>query len=236
MRLYYFPEPKKHSPRFLYTYPISIGREGFATPLGRFAIKDKIVNPSWTATPDTIADYKLNNRPLRTYEAPGSPTNPLGKYAMLMNLPGYLLHGTNKPYSIGRRVSYGCIRLYPEDIEHLFNMIRRGTQVTIVNQPFKTGVGNGHVYLEAHQPLQEGQEDAGVSLTPLISKLIELESDKLSENEWQKIDSIAKHLNGMPTYLKPHTPNAAASTDGRLIKVGEVLKKSRKVNNKPRKN
>jgi L,D-transpeptidase ErfK/SrfK len=87
------------------------------------------------------------------------PDNPLGKYAMTLSLPGYLIHGTNKPAGVGMRSSHGCIRLYPEDIEALFGRVGRGTEVRFVNQPVLAGWHEGQLYLEVHPPLAEETHD-----------------------------------------------------------------------------
>jgi L,D-transpeptidase ErfK/SrfK len=74
-------------------------------------------------------------------------------------LPAYLIHGTNKPWGIGMRVSHGCIRLYPEDIAELFHKVKVGTTVNIINNPYKIGGADGVLYLEAHPPLSTATRD-----------------------------------------------------------------------------
>jgi L,D-transpeptidase ErfK/SrfK len=144
MRLYYFF--KKDRSWLVRTFPIGIGSEGNNTPLGNFSVIQKIVNPSWYV-PESIRKEK----PTLPKVVPPGPDNPLGTHALRLSLGTILLHGTNRPYGIGRRVSHGCIRLYPEDIPKLFQLVTIGTRVTIVRQPVKVGVKNNEVYIEVHK-------------------------------------------------------------------------------------
>ena len=149
MRLYYFP-PRLNTERgIVITFPVSIGRSLSPTPEGSFNIVDKIQNPVWTVPATVLQEHKDNGGSIDAIIPPG-PNNPLGDYAIVLDKPGYLIHGTNKPYSIGRKVSHGCLRLYPKDIEQLSNRVARGTVVRIINEPIKTGRLNNIVYLK-HQ-------------------------------------------------------------------------------------
>lgn len=138
------------------THAISIGREGLSTPLGSFRIVRKDKNPTWTPTPQTHADRAKEGRPPLPAVVPPGPDNPLGDYAMRLSVPGYLIHGTNKPWGLGMEVSRGCIRMYPEDIERLFPQVPVNTPVHIVDQPYKVGWSGDDLYLEVH--LKEGEE------------------------------------------------------------------------------
>ncbi len=148
MRLYFFFTVKKS--RMVVTYPIGIGDEGTDTPVGVYRVTEKVVNPSWHV-PRSI---KLEKPELPDVVPPG-PDNPLGSHAMRLSGKDILIHGTNKPWGVGRRVSHGCIRLYPEDIPRLFDQVSAGTMVTIVRQPVKVGMKGGRVYLEAHRDQYE---------------------------------------------------------------------------------
>ena len=116
--------------RLLRSYPIGIGRDGHATPIGATTIVRKQENPTWYPTASA-----RNDDPTLPAAVPPGPDNPLGARAMYLGWRNYLIHGTNKEYGIGRRASRGCIRMYPEDIEWLFPRVAIGTQVTVVNQP-----------------------------------------------------------------------------------------------------
>jgi L,D-transpeptidase ErfK/SrfK len=138
LRLYYFP---KDGP--VVTLPIGVGRDGYATPVGRTTIVRKQKDPTWYPTATTRAD----NPDLPASVPPGDD-NPLGAYAMYLGWPAYLMHGTNMPWGVGRRVSRGCIRLYPESIEWLYAQIPVGTQVTTLQEDVKLGRHHGELFIE----------------------------------------------------------------------------------------
>jgi L,D-transpeptidase ErfK/SrfK len=144
MRLYYFF--KKHKSFLVKTFPIGIGTEGNNTPQGNFSVIEKIVKPSWHV-PESI----MKEDPTLPRVVPPGPENPLGSHAMRLSLSTILIHGTNRPFGIGRRVSHGCIRLYPEDIPKLFKLVSTGAQVKIIRQPVKIGVEDKNVYMEVHR-------------------------------------------------------------------------------------
>jgi len=168
MRLYYYPPPDTPwEPRRVITHPVGIGRVGLETPLGTYFVKDKIRHPSWTVPPAMAADYRARGVPFEAVVPPG-PDNPLGDYALVLNTPGYFIHGTNRPWSIGMRVSRGCVRLYPEDIASLFPQVPQGTPVRIVNAPYKLGREDGVWYLEAHLPEGRTPEAAATTVADLL--------------------------------------------------------------------
>jgi L,D-transpeptidase ErfK/SrfK len=144
LRLYYYYRVARR--RFVRTYPIGIGSEGNDTPVGEYRIIEKIERPAWHV-PESIRKEK----PSLPEVVPPGPRNPLGSHAMRLSLPTILIHGTDKPWGVGRRVSHGCIRLYPEDIPVLFGATPKGTKVSIVSQPVKAGMKDGRVYVEVHR-------------------------------------------------------------------------------------
>lgn len=152
MRIYYFVSPEE-----VVTYPVSIGRMDWKTPLGKARIARKQQSPSWHPPASVKKEAAARGESVPDVVPPG-PDNPLGAYALRLNLPGYLIHGTNKPYGVGMRVTHGCIRLLPEDIEELFHKVRVNTQVQILNQPVKVGWLDGVLYLEVHPPIEEHLE------------------------------------------------------------------------------
>ncbi|MDH3980798.1 MAG: L,D-transpeptidase family protein, partial [Gammaproteobacteria bacterium] len=154
MRLYYFPSADSGQQQTMITHPISVGRMDWNTPLGKTSIIRKQTNPSWTP-PESIKKEALADGIELPDVIPGGPDNPLGRYAMRLGIPGYLIHSTNKPYGVGMRVTHGCIRMYPEDIEGLFADIPVGTPVQLVNQPIKLGWMAGGLFVELHPPLDE---------------------------------------------------------------------------------
>lgn len=143
LRLYYFFN--KGGKRQVATFPIGIGDEGTETPLGSFRIIEKITHPAWYV-PASIRKEHPELPPV----VPAGPNNPMGSHALRLSMPSILIHGTNRPYAVGRKASHGCLRLYPEDIPNLFRMVAKDTPVTIVRQPVKVGVSEGKVYIELH--------------------------------------------------------------------------------------
>jgi L,D-transpeptidase ErfK/SrfK len=142
MRLYYFLGKDTN---LMTTFPIGVGDEGKETPVGQFRIIQKIVNPAWHP-PKSIRE----ERPEVPRVVPPGPDNPLGTHALRLSLGSVLIHGTNKPWAVGRRATHGCLRLYPEDIPRLFRLVSKGELVTIVNEPVKVGVRQDRVFMEVH--------------------------------------------------------------------------------------
>jgi len=140
------------------SHPIGIGREGWATPTGAAEVTQKAREPTWYPPASVRAEHAELGDPLPSIVPPG-PDNPLGHFAMRLSMPGYLIHGTNKPPGVGMRVSHGCIRLYPEDIEALFDRVPSGTPVNIIDEPVLAGWRDGELFLEVHAPLAEDERD-----------------------------------------------------------------------------
>ncbi len=139
LRLYY--NAKKENK--IYTFPLGIGDEGWETPVGVAHVVEKRVHPTWHIPKSLWGKYEVKTIP------PG-PDNPLGDYWLGLSLKGYGIHGTNSPWGVGRLVSHGCIRLYPEDIEVLFKKVKIGTRVEIIYEPVKICTSDDHVYMEVH--------------------------------------------------------------------------------------
>jgi len=153
-RLFYYPAVGEGERVQVMTYPIGIGRIGWETPLGDTKVVAKARDPHWYVPWSVQQERKEMGNPLPPVVPPG-PDNPLGSYVLKLEMPGYLIHGTNQPYGVGMRVSHGCVRLYPENIELLYSMVDIGEPVSIVNEPFLVGRLNGELYLESHTPLED---------------------------------------------------------------------------------
>ncbi|OGT53643.1 MAG: hypothetical protein A3F17_01160 [Gammaproteobacteria bacterium RIFCSPHIGHO2_12_FULL_41_15] len=195
MRLYYF---QKHD-KLVYTYPIGIGRKDWRTPIGRYKIIQKMKDPYWQV-PDSIMAYRIKHGdPVQKIMPPG-PTNPLGQFALRLSDPTYLIHGTIEPKGVGREVSAGCIRLYPEDIKELFSLVPNGTPVRIVDEPVKYGFDAGHLVIEAHPPLPEDAEDFWANLADLEKKLVKA-NDNAEPLHWNEVIKLAQEAMGIPTAL-----------------------------------
>src|SRR4051812_28164235 len=148
-RLYYFPPAKAGEPLAVQTYPISIGKMDWKTPLGMTRIVNKREKPSWYPPESVRREHAADGRPLPKIVPPG-PDNPLGEYAMRLGIPGgaYLIHGTNLPAGVGMQVTHGCIRMYPEDIAELFKLVAVDTSVRLVDQPYRMGWHGEELYME----------------------------------------------------------------------------------------
>ena len=158
-RLYYYPKPKRGQPQQVITYPVSIGKMDWHTPLGETHVIQKQVDPVWTPTESVRAEHARDGDILPARVPPG-PQNPLGDRALRLaaGKGTYLIHGTNNPIAVGLAVTHGCIRMYPEDIHALFPDVPVGTKVLIVNEPVKVAWVEGELLLEAHPPVDaEGQ-------------------------------------------------------------------------------
>jgi L,D-transpeptidase ErfK/SrfK len=158
-RLYYYPKPVRGKPVQVITYPVSIGKMDWRTPLGTTHVIAKIKNPIWYPPESVRKEHAAAGDPLPPFVPPG-PDNPLGAYAMRLAAGNgtYLIHGTNNPIAVGLAVTHGCIRMYPDDVSALFPMIPVGTPVRLINEPVKVAWVDGELLLEAHPPVDaEGQ-------------------------------------------------------------------------------
>lgn len=152
LRLYYYS-----AEGIVETYPISVGRDGFSTPVGLTRTTIKVKDPHWSPPSSMRKEAAARGEPAPEVVPPG-PDNPLGRHAILLGLPSYLIHGTNKPEGVGMRVSRGCIRMFPEDIESLYERVPSGTQVNILDQPFKAGWSeDGVLYAQSFPQLEENE-------------------------------------------------------------------------------
>jgi len=197
MRLYYFPEPKSGKLPEVITYPVSIGRMDWKTPLGKTRIVQKQKDPPWYPPASIKAEHAANGEILPDMVPGGTPENPLGSRAMRLSQRSYLIHGTNKPYGIGMRVTHGCIRMYPEDIEQLFPLTPVGTPVYIVDQPIKIGQLAGTWFIEAHAPLEE----TNLPTQATFERAMELINEKIGLSvfiDTQAVRSAIEQINGLP--------------------------------------
>jgi L,D-transpeptidase ErfK/SrfK len=205
MRLFYFPEATPGDTPVVITHPIGIGREGWRTPQGTSRITEKLVKPTWNVPVSVRREHAEMGDPLPA-RVPAGPDNPLGDFAMRLSLPSYLIHGTNKPYGVGMRISHGCVRLYPEDIARLFDEVPVGTPVQIINEPYVAGWRDGQLYLEAHEPLAEEARRWGDTLAPMEAA-VKIRALGLSDAvDWEKARQVAREARGIPVPISPGSP------------------------------
>ncbi|MBI1422219.1 MAG: L,D-transpeptidase family protein [Gammaproteobacteria bacterium] len=203
MRLYYYPKPKPGQAALVQTYPISVGRANWSTPITETRVTAKITDPVWYPTESIRAEHAADGDPLPKSVAAGDD-NPLGRFALRLSLADYLIHGTNKAFGIGMQVTHGCIRLYPEDISYLFENVPVGTPVRIVNQPYKTGWHNGQLYLEVHPLLEGAKEENRQNKTPVVQALIAATSNRPQYPvDWHKVEVMALERKGLPEAVGP---------------------------------
>jgi len=170
-RLYYYPKPKRHQPQTVISYPVSIGKMDWRTPLGVTEVIAKQKDPWWSPT-KSVRDEHAKDGDILPARVPPGPDNPLGTRALRLGAGKgtYLIHGTNNPIAVGLAVTHGCIRMYPEDVEALFPLVPVGTKVRIVNEPVKVAWVGGELLLEAHPPV----DAQGQSYEPDVDKFAEL--------------------------------------------------------------
>jgi L,D-transpeptidase ErfK/SrfK len=198
LRLYYYDAEDGY-----FSYPLGVGRDGFLTPLGTTKIVRKKERPSWYLTPSEIRDHPELPRVI-----PPGEDNPLGEYALYLGWPAYLIHGTNTPWGIGRRTSRGCIRMYPEDIEWLYQKVPIGTRVTVVDQPVKLGWKDGELYIEV-QPstmqidkMEETSRSPGppdpIPLAQEADRILKVAGDSSERLDWPTIERALTDRQGYP--------------------------------------
>ena len=194
-RLYYFPPDGKR----VETHPITIGFIGKSTPVGTTRVVKKEANPTWYP-PASIH----REEPDLPAAVPPGPDNPLGAFALHLGWKNYLIHGTNKPDSIGRTVSHGCIRLYPEDIERLFSEATVGTRVRTVEQPATAGWKDDALYVQVAPSKAQAEEiDTEKPVTPDsargVAKIVRAAAGEYADLvDWTAVERTAKERTGMP--------------------------------------
>lgn len=191
MRLYYYPEGSQS----VFTFPIGIGKVGKTVPMGNTSISRKTVNPTWTPPKDIREFNRQQGIELPQSMGPG-PDNPLGPYALYLKVPTYLIHSTIFPESIGRRASFGCIRMNEGDIKQFYPLVQPGTPVAIVNIPTKIGWDDGRLFLETHAPLEEHEDGGITNIVSSIQHALPVHSVTLIN--WQLVSYLSEQRDGVP--------------------------------------
>jgi len=202
MRLFYYPARKKGEPLTVITYPIGVGRVGWAPPEGTTRIIKRTLDPTWRVPPSIRQEHLEMGDELPAVVPPG-PDNPLGRQSFTLGWPGYLIHGTNKAYGVGMRSSHGCIRLYPEDIVQLFDTVPMGTKVRVVNQPLLFGRYGEDVLVQALGALEDDTRDWQKNGRKLMEKALpETVHRGLKEKaitiDWERAEALAIAAHGVP--------------------------------------
>lgn len=199
-RLYFYPKQVEGESKKVITHPISIGRLDWDTPLGETRIIAKKENPTWTP-PQSIKDEHAEKGEILPDVVPAGVDNPLGLFALRLGVPGYLIHSTNKPYGVGMRVSHGCIRMYPEDIEKLFSQVSRGTPVYIVNQAIKVGWSKNKLYIEVYPELEGNEKSYSERLAIALDLIEAVNNQQLPVLNGETLRSALEQSNGIPVVI-----------------------------------
>jgi L,D-transpeptidase ErfK/SrfK len=192
MRLFQFKGDSKSLA--VSTYPVGVATIERPSPMGQMYLARKATRPTWHVPASIAEDHRKKGDPLPAKVLPG-PQNPLGEYALYLSKSTYLIHGTNKPASIGLRATNGCIRLYPEDVKKLYENTPVKTPVCIVNQPYLLGQSNGVVYMEVHAPPED--LDA-VEFDNIYRKLRNIEKESGRTLDWSKVKKVLAEARGIP--------------------------------------
>jgi len=203
-RLYYYGK-LEGSNQVITTFPISIGRQEWLTPLGRAKVVSKRKNPTWFPPKSVIAEHAERGDFLASSVPPG-PNNPLGEYSLRLSIPGYLIHGTNRPAGVGMQVTHGCIRLYPENIEWLFPKVPIGTPVMIVNQPYKFAYVGDELFFQAYPSLEPEDDAYARSLTRVMEVFVQVADSTTTKIDWDRIDEAYQKPTGVPVLVGQRVP------------------------------
>lgn len=176
------------------TYPVGVGTKERPTPTGQMRVARKQTRPTWHVPASIAEDHRKKGDPLPA-EVPPGPENPLGECALYLSKPSYLIHGTNKPASVGLNASNGCLRLYPENVKMLYDDTPVNTPVAIVNQPYLIGQHDGVLYMEVHTPLEDSD---AIELDKMYTKLRTVEKKSARTLDWKKVKAVQAEARGIP--------------------------------------
>jgi L,D-transpeptidase ErfK/SrfK len=204
-RMYYYPENQTDK---VMSFAHGVGRQDWKTPLGKTSIARKIKDPSWHPPESIRREHAANGDPLPAIVPPG-PHNPLGAYALYLNLPGeYRIHGTDidKINGIGMQITHGCVRMYPEDIEVLYNSVAVGTPVYLVKQPIKVGWLDNVLYVEAHPDLEGEEMTQDQRYTVALALIQKANNQEIPDFDQKALNETLKKLDGDPTPIYERLP------------------------------
>ena len=182
----------------LITFPVGLGRMDWKTPLGISTIDLKLEKPAWYPPQSVRDEYNNQGKFLPAEVLPG-PDNPLGELAMRISIPGgYFIHGTNRPDGVGMEISHGCIRLFPEDIDYIFQLTDIGTEVILLDQPIKIARIQNDIYLQVH-PSYSNQYDYSLEKLRIQIELLINNQDELIQINWDSVENLLKAQSGLAT-------------------------------------
>jgi L,D-transpeptidase ErfK/SrfK len=213
-RLYYHPKPSSRRQQVVITYPVSIGRMDWHSPLGETRIIAKERHPNWYPPESVRKEHAARGDPLPKVVPPG-PKNPLGEYKMRLAVGDgtYEIHGTNNPVAVGLAVTHGCIRMYPDDVAALFASVPIGTKVWLINEPVKIAYVDGKLLLEVHPPVDGKGQTAEVDVDLMSQKLRGALGPDTAAIHWDFTRKALEAATGVPTVvgLRAHQDQASAA-------------------------
>ena len=200
MRLFYFINNGTQ----VYTYPIGMGVLDFKTPTGNFHVNQKKVNPDWHIPKQLQKKYEMA-------VMPAGPDNPMGAFKLGLNWGDYGIHGCNLPWAVGRLVSHGCTRLYPEDIKKLFAMVPMGTKVEYIYEPALIGFRHGRIFLSVH-------DDVYFKIPSMILHVLNMVEQRglADQVDTQKVMQTVEEQTGMPVDVTKKGAGLGAAAAGSL--------------------
>lgn len=232
-RLYYYPP---NQPDTVMSFAHGIGRQDWQTPLGKTSVIKKVKDPAWHPPESIRREHAANGDPLPEIVPPG-PHNPLGAYALYLNLPGeYRIHGTDidKIYGIGMQITHGCVRMYPEDIEQLYNLVSQGTPVYLVKQPIKVGWLENTLYIEAHPDLEGEEMTQDERYSKALSLIQKANNNEMPEFDQAILNDALSKLDGNPVAIYERLPPLEETAAPEVPPVTEPKAKPLQVKQKQR--
>ncbi|PKY12098.1 L,D-transpeptidase [Acidithiobacillus marinus] len=203
-RLYYFPAGQK----VVYTFPVGIFRPNWPDPVGSTKIIAKVKNPTWTVPKNIQEEHAKAGEPIPAF-FPAGPDNPMGELALETGWSQIFIHGTNKPWGVGMRVSHGCFHVYPENEVQLFKMVKVGTSVRSIDQPYMVGSSeNGNLYLQAFTPVEayhKGTNHQQRAVDAITTYSTEMHKDWTVN--WQRVINLVEKPNTVPVAININTPD-----------------------------
>lgn len=198
MRTYYYPPGED----VVYVYPVGVGRMDWKTPLGTWKMNRKQEAPPWYPPESIRREHLEMGKGLLPKVVPAGPDNPLGNHVLRLSLPSYLLHGTNDVTGIGMRVTHGCMRFFPHNIEELYRIVPVNTEVTFLNEPVKVGWKGDELVIEVHPPLEEDNLDYDGLRQIAYTILESYQNDSnIQMVDSRLIDAAIKKMSGLPTHI-----------------------------------
>jgi L,D-transpeptidase ErfK/SrfK len=178
--------------RVVAAYPVGLGRPDWRTKTGPFKVTALRQNPTWFVPESIQEEMAAAGEEVQTEVRPG-PDNPLGKYAIYINIPRQLIHATIAPASIYHFQTHGCVRLHPDDAAHLFGAVKVGDSGEFVYQPVLLAkLSDGRIFAEVNRDVYRL---AGPPLETLRSLA---ETYGISDEiDWTKAEMLAGRAEGV---------------------------------------